>query len=417
MDMNTSQQSSFVTRRAEIAVATALEDTRVVLIEGPRQAGKTTLARKFVNEQRPYLSLDDPVILANAKNDPVGFIRNLQGAVIDEIQRAPELMLVIKQSVDTNTVPGRFLLTGSANVMSLPTIGDSLAGRIEIVQLFPFAQSELAGRTGDAIDRFFSDAPLPLGEPVIGQELADIVARGGYPEAIGRNDERRRAKWFTDYLSLILDRDVRHIATIDQLEKLPMLVRLLAEQSGQLSNQANIASALQISRATVGRYIETFERMFLIDTLQPWFSNRMSRLIKTPKHHFLDSGLLSALRQFSPVPPQADPTRFDPLLESFVGAELRKLIGWSEARVTLSHFRTKDGDEVDFVLEDEKGRIVGIEVKASATLRRGDFSGLRKLEAATGDKFVRGLILHDHDSLRPVSEKISGVPVSVLWSA
>lgn len=415
--MNTSPQSSFVTRRAEIAVATALEDTRVVLIEGPRQAGKTTLARKFVNEQRPYLSLDDPVILANAKNDPVGFIRNLQGAVIDEIQRAPELMLVIKQSVDTNTVPGRFLLTGSANVMSLPTIGDSLAGRIEIVQLFPFAQSELAGRSGDAIDRFFSDAPLPLGEPVIGQELADIVARGGYPEAIGRNDERRRAKWFTDYLSLTLDRDVRNIATIDQLEKLPMLVRLLAEQSGQLSNQANIASALQISRATVGRYIETLERMFLIDTLQPWFSNRMSRLIKTPKHHFLDSGLLSALRQFSPVPPQADPTRFGPLLESFVGAELRKLIGWSEARVTLSHFRTKDGDEVDFVLEDEKGRIVGIEVKASATLRRGDFSGLRKLEAATGDKFVRGLILHDHDSLRPVSEKISGVPVSVLWSA
>jgi uncharacterized protein len=151
--------------------------------------------------------------------------------------------------------------------------------------------------------------------------------------------------------------------------------------------------------------------------LQPWFSNRMSRLIKTPKHHFLDSGLLSALRQFSPVPPQADPARFGPLLESFVGAELRKLIGWSETRVTLSHFRTKDGDEVDFVLEDEKGQIVGIELKASATLRRGDFSGLRKLEAATGEKFVRGLLLHDHDSLRPVSEKISGVPVSVLWSA
>ena len=229
--------------------------------------------------------------------------------------------------------------------------------------------------------------------------------------------KRRRAKWFTDYLTLILDRDVRDIATIDQLEKLPPLVLLLAEQSGQLSNQANIASALQISRATVGRYIETLERMFLIDTLQPWFSNRMSRLIKTPKHQFLDSGLLSSLRQFSPVPPQADPTRFGPLLESFVGAELRKLIGWSEARVTLSHFRTKDGDEVDFVLEDQKGRIVGIEVKASATLRRGDFSGLRKLEAATGDKFVRGLVLHDHDSLRPFSEKISGVPVSVLWSA
>lgn len=415
--MNIAPRSPFVARRAEIAVATALQDTRVVLVEGPRQAGKTTLVRKFVNDQRPYLSLDDPAILANATNDPVGFIRNLQGAVIDEIQRAPELMLVIKQSVDTNTAPGRFLLTGSANVMSLPTIGDSLAGRIEIVELFPFAQAELKSRSGDAIDQFFSTEPLSIADPVVGQELAELVARGGYPEAIGRRDEKRRAKWFNDYLALILDRDVRDIATIDQLEKLPKLVRLLAEQSGQLSNHANIASALQISRATVARYIETLERMYLIDTLPPWFSNRMSRLIKTPKHHFLDSGLLSALRQFSPVPPQADPDRFRPLLESFVGAELRKLIGWSEARVTLSHFRTKDGDEVDFVLEDEQSRIVGIEVKASATLRRGDISGLRKLEAAAGDRFVRGLVLHDHDGLRPFSEKISGVPVSVLWSA
>lgn len=409
--------STFVARRAERAVVTALEDTRVVLVEGPRQAGKTTLVRKFVNNQRPFLSLDDPVILANAKSDPVGFIRNLDGAVIDEIQRAPELMLLIKQSVDTDTRPGRFLLTGSANVMALPTIGDSLAGRIEIVELFPFAQSELIGRGGDAVDRFFSNESIRLGDPVIGQNLAEIVARGGYPEAIGRKDERRRVKWFNDYVTLTLDRDVRDIATIDQLEKLPLLVRLLAEQSGQLSNHTNMASALQISRATVARYIETLERMFLIDTLPPWFSNRISRLIKTPKHHFLDSGLLAALRQFSPAPPQADPGRFGPLLESFVGSELRKLIGWSDARVTLSHFRTKDGDEVDFVLEDQQGRIVGIEVKASATLRRGDFSGLRKLEAAAGDKFVRGLVLHDHDGLRPVSEKLSGVPVSVLWTA
>jgi len=251
-------------RRAERAVVAALEDTRVVLVEGPRQAGKTTLVRKFVNNQRPFLSLDDPVILANAKNDPVGFIRNLDGAVIDEIQRAPELMLVIKQSVDTDTRPGRFLLTGSANVMALPTIGDSLAGRIEIVELFPFAQSELIGRGGDAVDRFFSNESIRLGDPAIGQNLAEIVARGGYPEAIGRKDERRRVKWFNDYLALTLDRDVRDIATIDQLEKLPLLVRLLAEQSGQLSNHTNMASALQISRATVARYIETLERMFLI---------------------------------------------------------------------------------------------------------------------------------------------------------
>lgn len=409
--------SNFVTRRAEQAISTALKDTRVVLVEGPRQAGKTTLVRRYVTDQRPFVSLDDPVNLASARNDPVGFIRNLDGAVIDEIQRVPELMLVIKQSVDSNTAPGRFLLTGSANVMALPTIGDSLAGRIEIVELLPFAQSELLGRSGNAIDRFFGAETLRLSDALVGQDLAEIVSRGGYPEAAARNDERRRAKWFSDYLALTLDRDVRDIATIDQLEKLPLLVRLLAEQSGQLTNHTNIASALQVSRATVARYIETLERMFLIDTLPPWFSNRMSRLIKTPKHHFLDSGLLASLRGFSPASARTDPDRFGPLLESFVGSELRKLIGWSEMRVTLSHFRTKDGDEVDFVLEDQLGRVVGIEVKASATLRRGDFSGLRKLEAAAGDKFVRGLVLHDHDSLRPVSETLSGVPLSILWAS
>lgn len=414
--MTMSKSTGFVSRRAEQAVATALTDTRVVLVEGPRQAGKTTLVRKFANDKRPFLSLDDPVTLSNAKADPVGFIRNLQGAVIDEIQRAPELMLIIKQSVDTNTSPGRFLLTGSANVMALPSIGDSLAGRIEIIELLPFAQAELRGQKGDVIDKFFSGEPLRTYDAVVGRELADLVARGGYPEAVARDDERRRAKWFNDYVALILDRDVRDIATIEQLGKLPKLVQLLAEQSGQLSNHANIASALQLSRATVGRYIEILERMFLIDTLPPWFSNRISRLIKTPKHHFLDSGLLAALRRFRPAPPQADPDRFGPLLESFVASELRKLIGWSDRRITLSHFRTKEGDEVDFVLEDQQGRIVGIQVKASATLRRGDFSGLRKLEAAAGDKFVRGLVLHDHDSLRPVGEKISGVPVSVLWA-
>lgn len=234
---------------------------------------------------------------------------------------------------------------------------------------------------------------------------------------MARQDAQRRTKWFNDYVALILDRDVRDISTIDQLGKLPQLVRLLAEQSAQLSNHTDIASALQISSATVGRYLETLKRLFLIDTLPPWFSNRITRLIKTPRHHFLDSGLLSALRQFSPALPQADPDRFGPLLESFVGAELRKLIGWSGYRVTLSHFRTKEGDEVNFVLEDQLDRVVGIEVKASATLRRGDFAGLRKLEAAAGDKFVRGLVLNDYDSLRPVSERISGVPVSVLWSA
>ena len=406
-----------VPRKALRAVETALTDTRVVLVVGPRQSGKTTLVRGFADVDRPYVTLDDPATLANAKADPLGFIRNIDGAVIDEIQRAPELLLAIKQQVDRSNRPGRFLLTGSANVMALPTVGDSLAGRIEIVELFPFSQSELSQGSGTFIDRVFAGERLPTGEATIGAALMQTILKGGYPEAVSRASDRRRKHWFGDYVDLILDRDVRDVAQIEQLGKLPRLVSMLAEQAGQLSNHASLATALQLSRATVARYIEVLERLFLLQTLPPWFSNRTSRLIKSPKHHFLDSGLLASLRATDGQALQGDPQRYGPLLESFVASELRKLAGWSETRTTLSHFRTKDGDEVDFVLEGPHGQVVGIEVKASATLRRGDFSGLRKLEAAVGDKFVGGFLLHDHDQMTPFSERIQGAPVSLLWTA
>lgn len=406
-----------VARKALKAVETALTDTRVVLVVGPRQSGKTTLVRGFADVDRPYVTLDDPATLANAKADPVGFIRNIDGAVIDEIQRAPELLLAIKQQVDRSNRPGRFLLTGSANVMALPTVGDSLAGRIEIVELFPFSQSELSQVSGAFIDRVFGGERLAAGEATIGAALMQTILKGGYPEAVSRASERRRKHWFGDYVDLILDRDVRDVAQIEQLGKLPRLVSMLAEQAGQLSNHASLATALQLSRATVARYIEVLERLFLLQTLPPWFSNRTSRLIKSPKHHFLDSGLLASLRAGDGQALQDGPQRYGPLLESFVASELRKLAGWSETHTTLSHFRTKDGDEVDFVLEGPHGQVVGIEVKASATLRRGDFSGLRKLEAAVGDRFVVGFLLHDHDRMTPFSERIQGAPVSLLWTA
>lgn len=408
---------NFVRRKAQLAVETALADTRVVLVVGPRQSGKTTLVRQFANDARPYFTLDDAATLANARGDPVGFIRNADGAVIDEIQRAPELMLVLKMAVDNDPRPGRYLLTGSANVMALPTVGDSLAGRIEIVELFPFAQSELLAGRGAFIDRLFAGEHLAADQSLTGAALMQAILKGGYPEAVARTSEPRRKEWFNNYVAFTLDRDVRDVAQIEQLDKLPRLVEMLAEQAGQLSNHTSLATGLQISRATVVRYLEVLERLFLLKTLPPWFSNRMSRLIKTPKHHFLDSGLLAALRGADGRTLQDDPQRYGPLLESFVASELRKLAGWSETRTTLSHFRTKDGDEVDFVLEGPRGQIVGIEVKASATLRRGDFSGLRKLEAAAGDKFLYGLLLHDHDRITPFSERIRGAPVSLLWTA
>lgn len=403
-------------RYIEKNVSEALDDTRVVLVVGPRQAGKTTLMRHFVSDDRPYLTLDDPATFSRAKADPVAFVRSLNKAVIDEIQRAPELMMVIKESVDRDTRPGRFLLTGSANVMALPTVGDSLAGRIEIVTLLPLSQAEITGAPGRMIDRLFAgEGPALQGSAIFGDPLTQAVLKGGYPEALRRSSASRRSVWLQDYLALVLDRDVRDIANIDQLDKLPMLMRMLGEQAGQLVNLSALSVALGISAPTVQRYITVLERMFLLRQIRPWFSNRLSRLIKSPKLHMVDSGLLATLRDANTASLAADRSRLGPLLESFVVSEVLKSLSWNETRAEISHFRTKEQDEVDLVLEDTRGRIIGIEIKAAATLRPNDFSGLRKLQEAAGDKFVQGVLLHDHDRVTPYSEKIRAAPVSLLW--
>lgn len=408
---------SMIDRKARPIVETSLADTRVVLIAGPRQAGKTTLARQFSGPERPYITLDDAGALNAAKTDPVGFVRGINRAVIDEVQRAPELMLAIKESVDRDDAPGRFLLTGSANLATVPAIADSLAGRMAVIQLLPFAQSEIHSTPGRLLDRLFSgDEPAAGENVVLGNDLVEIVLRGGYPEVLRRATPARRIAWLEDYVALILDRDVRDIANIEQLDRLPRLLDVLAEHAGQLVNHSSFGAALGLSSVTAQKYVSILERLFLIRTLTPWSNNRLSRLIKTPKLHFLDTGLLATLREDEGDALRENRSRFGALLESFVVSELLKLASWSERRLSFSHYRTKDQDEVDVVIEDRRGRIVGIEVKASATVRSEDFRGLRQLQDAVGDRFVRGLVLHDHDRVTPFGEKLQAAPLSILWT-
>jgi predicted AAA+ superfamily ATPase len=406
-----------IDRKARPLVETALSDTRVVLVVGPRQAGKTTLARQVAGPDRPYVTLDDAGALSAARADPVGFIRGLDRAVIDEVQRVPELMLAIKESVDRNVEPGRFLLTGSANLSTMPMVADSLAGRMATISLLPFAQSEIRSTPGRLLDRMFAgEEPVAAENSPLGEELVALVLRGGYPEALRRTAAARRTAWLEDYVAQILDRDVRDIANIDQLDRLPRLLQILAEHAGQLVNNTSFGAALGLSSVTTQKYVAILDRLFLIRTLAPWSSNRLSRLIKTPKLHFLDSGLLAALREDEEQALRQDRSRLGAVLESFVVSELLKLASWSERRVSLSHYRTKDQDEVDVVIEDRRGRIVGIEVKASATVRPQDFRGLRQLQEAVGDRFVRGLVLHGHDRVTPFGEKLQAAPLSVLWT-
>jgi predicted AAA+ superfamily ATPase len=393
----------------------AMSDTRVVMLSGPRQSGKTTLARKLASAGLTFLTLDDPTTLVAAQRDPVGFVRGLDRAVIDEIQRAPGLLLAIKQSVDEDKRPGRFLLTGSANLMTLPRVADSLAGRMEMVDLLPLSQAELHDVPSHFLDRVFAGKVPPAGNLSLGDHLVARVIAGGYPEAINRPSWARRKDWHLNYIQAIVQRDVRDIAQIEQIKQMPRLLRMLAHHSGQLVNYSGLGAPLGMTHVTTQKYAGIFEQLFLLRTLQPWFAGGLKRLIKTPKLHFLDPGLLAALQNLSPQMLRSERTHFGALLETFVVSEVLKLATWAGERFEYFHFRDKEQNEVDLVLENSDGRIVGIEVKAAATVTGADFSGLRKLAEASGRKFALGLVLYDHDQTVSFGENLWAAPISTLW--
>jgi uncharacterized protein len=402
-------------RFIEQRIREALSDTRVVMISGPRQSGKTTLAEKLATAGVPFLTLDDQTTLETARADPVGFIRGLDRAVIDEVQRAPEVLLAIKRSVDTDKRPGRFLLTGSANLLTLPNVADSLAGRMEIAELLPLSQSELRRKPSDFLDLVLQGKPPAVGEPIVGAELVQRVLAGGYPEALERISWQRRQKWLLDYIKAVIERDVRDVAQIEHSRQIPRLLRVLAQHAGQLVNYSSIGAPLGIGHVTTHKYTGVLEQLFLVRTLQPWFTNELKRLVKTPKLHFLDSGLLAALRNLSPARLATDRMPFGAVLETFVLAEILKLASWYNERLEFFHFRDRYDYEVDIVIEDARGHVVGIEVKSAATVTGADFSGLRKLAEACGKRFILGLVLYDHDTTVPFGERLFAAPISTLW--
>ncbi len=323
---------------------------------------------------------------------------------------------MIKSSVDSDTRPGRFLLTGSANLMMIPQVADSLAGRMEVVRLLPLSQAEIRGGKGRFLDDVFTGKSPSVGEPVLGTALIECVLAGGYPEAIKRRSRTRRQNWHLSYVDGIIQRDISEFARIDQSAQIPKLLNILAEHAGQLINYSGIGAALGMNHVTTQKYVNVFEGLYLTHSLSPWFTNRLKRLIKSPKLHFLDSGLLSALRGMSAERIAGDRTPFGAILETFVVGECLKLASWSHERCSFSHFRDKDGNEVDLVVENRRGEIVGIEVKASATVTRADFSGLRKLAAAGGSNFVQGIVLYDSDQIVSFGENLLAVPLASLWA-
>ena len=406
-----------VKRLGEELLQEHLSESPAVWIRGARQVGKSTLATMVAGEGRTYITFDDPAALALATEDPSGFVLDLEGDVIlDEVQRVPHLFRAIKLAIDQDRRPGRFVLTGSANVFALPMASESLAGRLQIFSLEPFAQAELRGTKGDFIQSVFSEDFAPTiyaSEQLSRQVLWSMIAKGGYPEALVRKSDESRYRMFSGYVNTLLERDVRDISDIKRLNELPGLLEVLAARSSSLLNLTDLSRTLNIPRATLDRYLKLLEALFIYRPLRSYSGNVVASLTHAPKVQLLDTGLAaySLGLNSSEVP---DARTYGALLESFVGNELRRLLTWHPRIVRMSHFRTKHGKEVDFVLSDQSGKLVGIEVKASRSINPKDFSGLEKLKELSGDKFKRGIILYSGTDVFKRGDHYA-VPISALW--
>ena len=401
------------------ALKAALGDTPAVFLAGPRQAGKSTLARDLCGgrSRRRYLTFDDAAVMAAASRDPSGFLAGLAGdVVLDEAQRVPALFLAIKAAIDRDRRPGRFLLTGSAGILVVPQVAEALAGRVEILNLWPLSQGEIEGTVEGFIDASFSDRfPPDLDKPVSRRELCEVIVRGGFPEARERAVPERRDAWFRSYVSTVLSRDVRELAAIEGLAELPHLLRLLAERTGGLLSYADMSRSSALPQSTLKRYMTLLEGLFLIRRVPPWSGSRTVRLVKAPKVYPVDSGLASHLVDADAEALLERPERSGPLLEAFVTGEIVKQIGWSRSGPGIHHFRTHTGHEVDIVLEDRRGRCVAIEVKATASIGPRDMKGIEAFASAAGRRFHRGVLLYTGREVVPFAANVHALPVSALW--
>ncbi|MCO5970097.1 ATP-binding protein [Actinoallomurus sp. WRP6H-15] len=406
-------------RHAEAMALEALADTRVVVVNGARQVGKSTLA-KLIVERSPgarEFYLDDPAVRAAAESDPSAFVKHDGLLLIDEIQRVPELLLPIKREVDRDTRPGRFLLTGSARLLGLRDLPDALPGRSETIELWPLSQGEIDGTPDGFVDAVFREG-IEVSLPACELTKRDYVARalrGGYPEAVRRDPGRRRAKFFDSYITDLVTRDVRQISDIERPAEMRRLLSVMAARMGTLAVVQSMANDVGLPRMTLSRYLDLLELVFVIRRIPAWSSNLTTRAISTPKLIVTDSGLGGRLIGMSEERAK-DPTALvGPLLENFAIGEVARQLSWTEEPVQLFHYRDRDKVEVDMVLEHASGQVIGIEVKASETVRGDDFRGLRHLADRLGDRFQAGIVLYAGEQSLPFGDKLKALPMAALW--
>ncbi len=390
-----------------------------VVVLGARQVGKSTLVQSIARGGHPaqILTLDDRATRAAALADPTGFVADLRTPVaLDEVQRAPDLLLAIKQRVDEDPRPGQFLLTGSANILTAPRIADALTGRAEYLRLRPLSQGEINGTRETLIAGLFSgDVPQLTRQSIGRPAYADLITAGGYPEARGRRADRR-ARFFASYVDTIIQRDLTSISQVsDQANVRRLLEAIAAVSAGELNFQA-LSRTLGIPGSTLRNHADLLETLFLIERLPAWSTNLMRRVIKAPKAYITDTGLLAYLIGANAERLQSDLDLGGMLIETFVTNELLRQAEWESDRPRAFHYRDKDGREVDLILERRDGTIVGVESKASASVGPSDFRGLRYLRERLGQRFRAGVVMYTGASTIPFGDRLFAVPLSGIWA-
>lgn len=411
----------YIERKLVANVLFSLKNSPVVLLNGARQTGKSTLVKKLAQSDFPaeYITFDSATQMVAATSSPETFLSSRKSAVIvDEVQMVPELFRVLKQIVDDLRFSdkehsnGRFLLTGSANIMALPKLSDPLVGRMSVKTLYPLAACEVFSGKGDFLNNLFSADFSKIKSDI---SLNEVICAASFPEISGKK-VRARKEWFEGYLTTILQRDVRMIAELEKIGLLPVMLRILASRAGNLINDANISRDIGLNAVTSRSYRKILEAMFLSFEVPPWYRNIGKRLVKSAKGYLIDSLLLCHLLDWELDDLRLHkPDLYGHVIENFVATELLKLLSFSERKASLLHFRTSDGREVDFVLEEANGGLAGVEVKTSSRVDSNDFKGLKTLQEITDKDFKCGVVLYSGTELVPFGEKLYAVPISALW--
>ena len=404
-------------RHVEPRLKQALEDFPAVLIQGPRQCGKTTLVQTVGKTLGyVYFSFDDATVYQAARDDPMGFVNDLpERVILDEVQKVASIFSAIKLVVDRHRIAGRFILTGSVSVLHIRQITDSLAGRLSIINLHPLSQCEIEQTAAVFLDNLFAGKFAMNTQAVSKKNIIARMTKGGYPDALKISSEHNRVGWYHSYIDALIRHDVPDISAIHSLDTLSKIITLSATRTAQLFNTNNMAKSFQLSRTTIHKYLILLETIFMIKRLPAWHSNHSKRLIKMPKLHLNDTGVACSLTGLNQAVLHEDKNQWGQLLETFVFQELQRQESGDLWRHVFSHYRDKDGSEVDIVIQRDAASLVGVEVKASATIKKTDWTGLCRLKKATGKRFKGGVIIYAGESCVPFGDKLYAVPVRLLW--